>query len=119
MVLDLGKKKMSKSFGNAVQPKEVIEKFSRDYLRYVLAKKSTGLDMTFDWKELEDVHGFFNVLSNTFNFAQMYLNIDFSKKQKAALKALPVEDKWLLSKFNSLSLECSKAFENYEFFKRL
>jgi len=119
MVLDLGKKKMSKSFGNAVQPKEVIEKFSRDYLRYVLAKKSTGLDMTFDWKELEDVHGFFNVLSNTFNFAQMYLNIDFSKKQKAALKALPVEDKWLLSKFNSLSLECSKAFENYEFFKAI
>jgi isoleucyl-tRNA synthetase len=119
MVLDLSKKKMSKSFGNAVQPKEIVEKYSRDYLRYMFAKKSTGTDLAFEWESLEEIHRFFNVFFNTYNFAKMYLNIDFKKILKA--KNLPVknqnpEDKWILSKFNSLVLECSTAYENCEFF---
>jgi isoleucyl-tRNA synthetase len=119
MVLDLEKKKMSKSFGNAVQPKEIVEKYSRDYLRYMFAKKSTGTDLAFEWESLEEIHRFFNVFFNTYNFAKMYLNIDFKKILKA--KNLPVkthnpEDKWILSKFNSLVLECSASYENCEFF---
>ncbi|MDD5162863.1 MAG: isoleucine--tRNA ligase [Candidatus ainarchaeum sp.] len=120
MVLDLGKKKMSKSFGNAVQPKEVVEKYSRDYLRCMFAKKSTGIDMAFDWESLEEIHRFFNVFFNTYNFAGMYLSIDFSKilkTKKFSSKGLNPEDKWILSKFNSLAKECIDSYNNYEFFR--
>jgi len=116
MVLDLAKKKMSKSFGNAVQPKEVIQKYSRDYLRYYLTKKSTGSDMGFDWEELKEVHRFFNVLLNTYNFSRLYLKTDFSKGISGT-KGLNIEDKWILSKFNSLAEYCEKAYNDYEFYK--
>jgi isoleucyl-tRNA synthetase len=48
MVLDIGKRKMSKSLGNIISPQEVIEKYSRDYLRYYFAKISKGEDFAFD-----------------------------------------------------------------------
>src|SRR5690606_5717434 len=44
MVLDVHKKKMSKSLGNVVAPSDVIAKFSRDYMRYYFAKLSRGED---------------------------------------------------------------------------
>ncbi|MBN1940743.1 MAG: isoleucine--tRNA ligase [Candidatus Diapherotrites archaeon] len=117
MILDLGKKKMSKSHGNNISPKNVVEKYSRDYLRYFLAKKSTGLDMVFDWEAMPEIHRFFNVFLNTYNFAEMYLKIDFSKKTKPTAKELKAEDRWILSRFNSLAKECTQAYNGFEFYK--
>ena len=70
MVLDLGKKKMSKSLGNIVSPNDIVQKFSRDHLRYYFAKVSRGEDFAFDEKEFLSIENVFRVLLNINNFVQ-------------------------------------------------
>jgi isoleucyl-tRNA synthetase len=116
MVLDLAKKKMSKSQGGFLEPKQVTEQFSRDYLRYFLAKKSTGTDMTLDWKEMDETKKFFTILYNTYKFAELYLS---TRMETVSLsdKALSVEDQWLVSRTNSVVNQCLAHYNQYEFFK--
>lgn len=92
MVLDLGKKKMSKSEGNFVAPHEVIEKYSRDFLRYYFARVSKGEDFAYDEKEFLEIRRMLMVLENIQNFI---IQIEGGKKKIA------IEDEWILSKFNS------------------
>ncbi len=115
MVLGMGKTKMSKSLGNIVQPTEVIQKFNRDYLRYFFTSNSKGEDIEFDWEAFKEINRFFNILWNTYNYVNLYLDIDFN--EKIDLKKLEVEDKWILSKLNSLIKECAEGFEEYNYAK--
>jgi len=105
MVLDLSKRKMSKSKGNITSPKEIIEKHSRDYLRYYFAKISKGEDFAFDEKEFKEIQKTLRILNNVNSFINQLKN----KKSKSQ-----IEDKWILSKFNSLIKEIT---ENYNKFK--
>ncbi len=105
MVLDLGKRKMSKSRGNIIFPGEIIKKYSRDYLRYYFAKISKGEDFAFNENEFKEIEKTFRILINVNNF------IDQLKNKKSNLK---VEDKWIVSKFNSL---VKQVIENYNKFK--
>ena len=114
LITDLSKVKMSKSRGNTVTPKEVIEKHNRDFLRFYLASQSRGQDIAFSWDAFKDISRFFNTLWNSFNYTSLYLELNPEKKGKAKPEA---EDKWLLSKLNSLVAEVNLHFENYEFFK--
>jgi len=116
-VLDLGKKKMSKSVGNIVSPKEVIEKYNRDYLRYYLVSKRDGEDFGFDSEEFKDIHRFFNVLWNTYNYALIYLDLNLEKAGKLDLKKLESEDKWIVSKLHSLNETVLEAYNSYSFSK--
>ncbi len=113
MVLDLSKTKMSKSQGNIVGPQEVIDKYNRDYLRFYIASEVKGEDVAFNWDSFRDIHRFFNIFWNTYNFINMYLEID--PKSKFDKKALEVEDKWLLSKLNSLVNQVSEEYNKYNF----
>ncbi len=117
LVLDIEKRKMSKSKGNAVQPKEVIEKHSRDYLRYYLTATSKGEDFAFDWDSFKDIHRFFSIFWNCFNYANMYLKLDIAKGKKISTLSLQVEDKWILSKLNSLIETATDAYNSYNFFR--
>jgi isoleucyl-tRNA synthetase len=117
LVLDLGKKKMSKSQGNIVAPSEVIAKYSRDYLRYYLASESKGDDFVFDWKRMEDIHRFFSILWNSYNYAALYLDLDFASNTETPKGVAAVEDRWLLSRLQATISECEAAFESYEFFR--
>jgi len=106
MILDLGKRKMSKSLGNIITPQEIIEKFGRDYLRYYFAKVSKGEDFAFDEKGFLRIKDFFRVLLNVNNF------IEQLEKKKSKLR---IEDKWILSKFNSVIKNLSENYNKYKF----
>jgi len=106
MVLDLGKKKMSKSKGNIILPQEIIKKYSRDYLRYYFAKTSKGNDFAFDEKEFKEIRKTFMILINTNNF------INQLEKNKGKLK---IEDKWIISRFNSLIKNVTENYNNFKF----
>jgi len=106
MVLDLGKKKMSKSFGNVISPQEVIEKHGRDYLRYYFAKLSKGEDFSFDEKEFKDIQKVFRILLNTKSF------IEQLEEKKGKVQ---IEDKWIISRFNSLVRDVTENYNNYKF----
>lgn len=116
-VLGLGKKKMSKSKGNIVAPKEVIEKYNRDYLRYYLITNSRGEDFECDDASFKDIHRFFNILWNAYNYAAIYLDPNLQNSAKIDAKGLATEDKWVLSKVNSLVNGILLAYNNYTFFK--
>jgi len=120
-VLGMGKVKMAKSLGNIVQPSEVIEKHNRDYLRWYYAFESRGEDIIFDWagfwNYFKDVERFFNTLLNAFNYSKMYSTVAVSEAMKLNEKELLPEDKWLLSKLNSLIKESRKDYEATEYFK--
>jgi isoleucyl-tRNA synthetase len=106
MILDLGKIKMSKSFGNIMSPHEVIEKYGRDALRYYFAKVSKGEDFAFDEKEFNKVNNMFRVLINLNNFVNQ-----LERKRNVS----KIEDKWILSKFNSLIEDVKKGYEKFWF----
>ncbi|MSS74017.1 isoleucine--tRNA ligase [Candidatus Pacearchaeota archaeon] len=108
MVLDLNKKKMSKSKGNVVAPKDVILKYNRDYLRYSLIKLSRGEDFSYNEKEFLEIQKFLNILSNIDTFINQ-LNSEVKEK-------LNVEDKWILSRFNNLIKEINKDYNEYKFY---
>ena len=117
MVLDLGKKKMSKSQGNIVAPSEVISKYGRDYLRFYLAKEFSGEDMEFDWDAFKDIGRFFNTLWNSINYGATYLDIGLAKSGKIEPKKLEPEDRWIISKLNSLERDVLREYNNYNYSK--
>ncbi len=107
MVLDLGKRKMSKSLGNITSPKEIIEKYGRDYIRYYFAKISKGEDFAFDEKEFVDIEKAFRILINVNNFAN----------QLEKGKKIRIEDKWINSKFNFLVKKVTDSYNKYKYYE--
>jgi len=106
MITDISKKKMSKSLGNVTAPSEVIDKFSRDLMRYYFAKLSKGEDFAFNENEFKDIQRVMTVLLNINNFVGQ-LNKGKSK--------IGVEDKWIISKYNSLVEKMIDSYNNYKF----
>jgi len=106
LVLALGKVKMSKSLGNIVSPQEVIEKYSRDLMRYYFARTSKGEDFDLDDDALKDVQKVLIVLNNTSNYINLLKDSPAEKK---------VEDEWIISKYNHMVREATEAYNNYLF----
>ncbi|MEM3113394.1 MAG: isoleucine--tRNA ligase [Candidatus Pacearchaeota archaeon] len=105
MVLDLGKKKMSKSLGNIISPQEIINKYGRDYLRYYFAKISKGEDFAFNENEFKDIDKFFRILINVNTFVNQ---LEKNKKSK-----IEIEDVWILSKFNNLIKNVTEDYNDF------
>ena len=106
MIVDMGKKKMSKSLGNITSPEEIIEKYGRDAMRYYFAMSSKGEDFAFDENSIGDVQKTFMMLNNVNNFVNQLPR----EKQKTE-----AEDKWISSKFNSLVNEVPESYNNYKY----
>lgn len=111
MVLDLGKKKMSKSKGNVISPQDVINSYSRDLMRYYFAKTSKGEDFAFDENEFKRIKQIFIVLENVINYERT-----LNPSEKGELKT---EDKWILSRFNSVLENIINSYNNFNFQKVL
>ena len=113
MVLDLGKKKMSKSLGNAVSPKEVIEKYGRDAMRYYMSLINPGENMSYDESYFKEINKFFNVLVNVQNL----INTEYGLELKEKSNPKKTEDKWIISKLNNLTKEVIENYNKYIFYK--
>jgi len=111
MVLDIARKKMSKSKGG-LSPEDVIAEYNRDYLRAYLLLQSKGTDFKFDIKGVGELNNFFNTLTNSLNYARLYMKIDLEKKPSKLNKS---EDVWLMSRVQRLSEEVLNAYNLYEF----
>ncbi|MDR3292329.1 MAG: isoleucine--tRNA ligase [Methanobrevibacter sp.] len=116
-VLDENGKKMSKSLGNVVSPEEVIGKYGADILRfYLLWASKPWDDLKFVWDELNNVKKMFNILWNVYLFSTTYMSLDNFNPNENNLK-FRSEDKWIISKANSLSKEVSEDMEQLLFHK--
>ena len=117
IVRDSQGRKMSKSLGNGIDPLEVIEKYGTDSLRYsLISGTSAGNDMRFMPEKLESAGNFGNKIWNAAKFVLMNLqdvdeNLIKSDIQKLELQ---IEDKWILSKLNTLIKEVTVNMDNYD-----
>ncbi len=111
LVRDAQGRKMSKSLGNGVDPLLVIKDYGADALRFTLATgNSPGNDMRYSKERVEASRNFCNKIWNASRFIQMNLTID-----KVQLPAeLTMEDKWILSKFNTLVQDVTTNIDKYE-----
>ena len=103
--LDPHGKKMSKSKGNIVDPREMIERYSVDALRFWAAGSSLGEDLPFQEKDLVTGQKFVTKLWNASKFAIMHLKDFENKKPK-----LEVVDKWILSKLSRIIKDSTDSF---------
>ena len=119
IVRDSQGRKMSKSLGNGIDPLEVIEKYGADSLRYsLISGTSAGNDMRFIPEKLETAGNFGNKIWNAAKFVLMNLedcDKDFLNSDIQELEpTLQLEDKWILSKLNTLSKEVAINMDNYD-----
>lgn len=109
-MLDENGKKMSKSLGNVVKPEDVVEQYGADVLRfYLLWASKPWDDLKFVWDELNNVKKMFNILWNVYVFSTTYMSLDEFNPENCSEKdntmVLRDEDKWIISKANSLAKE--------------
>ncbi len=117
--LDDQGRKMSKSIGNIVQPEEVVTKFGADILRfYVLGANAPWEDLHFSWDAVENTARMLNIFWNAYRFALPYMVLDRFDSKKADLSLyqsnLRPEDRWILSRVNSLAEEVTEEMEGYQ-----
>ena len=110
-MLDPKGKKMSKSKGNVVEPRAMIEKYSADALRFMSAGCKLGEDFPFQEKDLLTGQKFVNKLWNASKFSLMHLE-DYEKG-----KVIEVFDQWLLSKLHKVIKNSTESFDNYSYSK--
>ena len=116
LVRDAKGRKMSKSLGNGIDPLEIIEKYGADALRFALATgNAPGNDMRFSDEKIESARNFANKLWNASRFVLMNLTEEDSELLcEPEISELALEDKWILSRFNSLTKSVRTNIDNYE-----
>lgn len=112
IVRDSQGRKMSKSLGNGVDPLDVINEYSTDALRFSLILGITaGNDIRYMPEKLESSSNFANKLWNASKFVLMNLeDYDGIYDEKDLCK----EDKWILSKLNTLVKEVTNNIDNFD-----
>ncbi len=118
LVLDKDGNKMSKRLGNAIDPFEVIKKYGPDATRLYMVINSNPWDnLKFDIDGISEiVRKFFGTLNNTYNFFALYANIDgFTGDEKiVTYDKRSFEDKWIISKLNSLISFVELKLDDYD-----
>ena len=113
LVRDDKGRKMSKSLGNGIDPLEMAEKYGADALRFnLITGNSPGNDMRFYVEKCEAMRNFANKIWNASRYVLMNLTID--EPGLPAMEDLELEDKWVLSKLNTLIREVTANLDAYE-----
>ena len=113
IVRDAQGRKMSKSLGNGIDPLKVIDEYGADALRFTLAtNNSPGNDMRFVEEKVKASRNFANKIWNATRFILMNLYDEVDKPELPQL--LQTEDKWILSKLNTLIKEVTDNLEKFE-----
>ena len=113
LVRDEQGRKMSKSLGNGIDPLEVIDKYGADALRFMLATgNAPGNDMRYSDDKVKASRNFANKLWNAARFIMMNLPDGFTADALPA--QMNIEDKWIVSKFNTLAKEIDENLTNFD-----
>ncbi|SDN85616.1 valine--tRNA ligase [Acetanaerobacterium elongatum] len=113
IIRDAQGRKMSKSLGNGIDPLEAIENFGADALRFtLLTGTSPGNDMRFSEEKITASRNFCNKLWNASRFVLMNLSDEVTEVKLP--NELLVEDKWIVSKLNTLTAEVTDNLEKFE-----
>jgi valyl-tRNA synthetase len=127
-VRDAERQKMSKTKGNVIDPLEIIERFGTDATRFTLAAMAApGTDIAFNESRTEGYRAFANKIWNAARF--MFMNVDrvepglrpATAQQShpgsgvAGFRAVALEDRWILSRFNRVAADVNAALHTFRF----
>ena len=111
---ELGRE-MHKSLGNFVSLEDLVNRYPRDVARMWILGNTVWEDLRFSWKGLEQMTRFFTVLWNVYSFASTYMGLDGFNPEVTPIERvkgdLSLEDRWMLSRLNTLIKEYHRAFE--------
>ena len=111
LVRDSQGRKMSKSLGNGIDPLEMADTYGADALRFnLITGNSPGNDMRFYVEKCEAMRNFCNKIWNASRFVMMNLTIEKNELPDT----LEIEDRWLLSKLNTLIEEVCTNMDAFE-----
>ncbi len=115
-------KKMSKSLGNVVDPKELLEKYSADAIRlWVAFSGSLEKDRPFKYDQVKRMQSLVNKIWNASRFVEMvtedYEGENEEKEEGKEKIELTPTDKWILSRLNKVMEEYVPAMEEFDFYK--
>ncbi|MFD9045904.1 valine--tRNA ligase [Streptomyces zaomyceticus] len=116
MVRDEFGKKMSKSFGNTVNPLDWMDKYGSDALRFTLAKGANpGVDVPIGEDWVQASRNFANKIWNATRFAMMNgATIEGPLPDASAMSAT---DRWILSRLNETVAQVDAYYEDFQFAK--
>jgi isoleucyl-tRNA synthetase len=117
-VLDKLGQKMSKSKGNVVWARDVIESEGTDPLRlYLVMKAAPWESLNFDIDELKSIKRMLNIIFNVFKFASTYMELDKFDYRKYPIEMfidkLSPEDQWILSRVQTTIEAVTSNIEAY------
>ncbi|MFC1510798.1 valine--tRNA ligase [Candidatus Margulisiibacteriota bacterium] len=114
LVRDAKGKKMSKSFGNVIDPIEIIDKVGADALRFALISLITGQgqDIKLTQDKITEARNFTNKIWNVTRFIVMNAEC---LMPNAELRNLELSDKWIISKYQQLVSEVTDLLDGYDF----
>ncbi|MER7988994.1 valine--tRNA ligase [Streptomyces noursei] len=116
MVRDQFGKKMSKSFGNAVNPLDWMDAYGSDAVRFTLARGANpGVDVPIGEDWVQGSRNFANKIWNATRFALM--NGATVEGELPPADALSATDRWILSRLNSVVAEVDAYYDDYQFAK--
>ena len=129
LVRDAERQKMSKTKGNVLDPLDIIQRFGTDATRFTLAAMAApGTDIAFNESRTEGYRAFANKIWNAARF--MFMNVDRIEPGLrpegtaeggclhmgvARFKTSALEDRWILSRFNRVTVEVNDALQTYRF----
>ena len=115
MILDMERRKMSKSMGNGISPQEVIQQYGADVLRLWVASADYQSDITISREILKQMSEAYRKIRNTARYilGNLY-DFDPNKDFVSPDDFLPI-DKWAMIKLNDLIATVIDAYDKYEF----
>lgn len=115
MILDMEKRKMSKSLGNGISPQEVIDQYGADVLRLWVASCDYQSDVNISFDILKQRSEAYRKIRNTARYILGNLSDFDPDKDMVPLTELHDIDKWALVRLNSLIEKVKASYNKYEF----
>jgi valyl-tRNA synthetase len=113
LIRDEQGRKLSKSLGNGADPVEVIGRYGADALRFTLVTgNSPGNDLRYYDEKVQASRNFANKLWNAARFVLM--NLDENEPAPHIPSELAVEDRWILSRFNTTVRDVTESLEKFD-----
>lgn len=114
-VMDGQGRKMSKSLGNTISPKDIIEKHGADILRLWVSSVDYREDVRISENIINQMSDSYRKIRNTARYLMGNIH-DFDRNNKVEYKDMLEIDKWAMHKLETLKEKITKYYDNYEFY---
>ena len=115
MILDMEKRKMSKSLGNGISPQEVIKQFGADVLRLWVASCDYQSDVNISMEILKQRSEAYRKIRNTARYILGNPSDFDPETEMVDLNDLLPIDKWAIATLNNLIDKVKASYNKYEF----